>query len=87
MFLSYVLVVVVVCLVFVVFSRVIVVLGVGCRILLSYFCSLSFDVKLSSSIVFTASLFQFVSVLLCNSLSIILIPSEEFPKLGYVGLA
>ena len=44
MFLLYI--VVAVCLVFVVFIRVIVALGVGCRILLSYFYSLSFDVKL-----------------------------------------
>ena len=43
MFLLYI--VVAVCLVFVVFIRVIVALGVGCRILLSYFYSLSFDVK------------------------------------------
>ena len=44
MFLLYI--VVAVCLVFVVFIRVIVALGVGCRILLSYFYSLPFDVKL-----------------------------------------
>ena len=44
MFLLYI--VVAVCLVFVVFIRVIVALGVGCHILLSYFYSLSFDVKL-----------------------------------------
>ena len=41
MFLLYI--VVAVCLVFVVFIRVIVALGVGCRIPLSYFYSLSFD--------------------------------------------
>ena len=64
MFLLYI--VVAVCLVFVVFSRVIVVLGVGCRILLSYIHSLSFDVKLFSFIVVQASLFKFASVLLCR---------------------
>ena len=55
MFLLYI--VVAVWLVFVVFSRVIVVLGVGCRILLSYFYSLSFDVK--SPFIYRCSGFAF----------------------------